>query len=248
MRYSWYVDHYIQPALGDIPLRRLRPDHLDALYADLSTRGGRSGSGLAPKTINDVHVVIRSSLGLAVRRQLLETNIALAADARQRRVTTKVARAWTAQELAAFLAAAHRLRLYPALHLTAFTGMRRGEVAGLKWSDLDLANDRLSITRTIQNVAGRPVEFDVKTRTSRRCLDLDAKTVNVLANWRRRLYRDGLRHGPDDWMFLNTAGRFVNPESLSQLFDRTLRRTPSVPHIRFHDLRVRHEAPCIRAG
>ncbi len=49
VRYSWYVDHYIQPALGDIPLRRLRPDHPDALYADLSTRGGRSGSGLAPR-------------------------------------------------------------------------------------------------------------------------------------------------------------------------------------------------------
>jgi hypothetical protein len=96
VRYSWYVDHYIQPALGDIPLRRLRSDHLDDLYADLSTRGGRSGTGLAPKTINDVHIVIRSSLGLAVRRQLLETNIALGSDARHRRATTKVARAWTA--------------------------------------------------------------------------------------------------------------------------------------------------------
>ena len=147
VRYSWFVDHYIRPALGDIPLRRLRPDHLDALYADLSLRGGRTGTGLAPKTINDVHVVIRSSLGLAVRRQLIETNIALAADARHRRATTSVARAWTAQELAAFLAVAHPLRLYPALHLTAYTGMRRGEVAGLKWSDLDRTHHRLSITR-----------------------------------------------------------------------------------------------------
>ncbi len=183
-----------------------------------------------------------------MRRQLIETNIALATDARHRRATTSVARAWTAQTLAAFLAVAHRLRLYPALHLTAFTGMRRGEVAGLKWSDLDRTHNRLSITRTIQNVAGKPVEFDVKTRTSRRCLDLDVRTVDVLANWRRRLYRDGLRHGPDDWMFLNTAGRFINPESLSQLFARTLRRTPSVPHIRFHDLRHTHASLLVMAG
>jgi len=101
---------------------------------------------------------------------------------------------------------------------------------------------------TIQNVAGKPVEFDVKTRTSRRCLDLDVRTVKVLANWRRRLYRDGLRHGPDDWMFLNTAGRFINPESLSQLFARTLRRTPSVPRIRFHDLRHTHASLLVMAG
>ena len=191
VRYSWYVDHYIQPALGDIPLRRLRPDHLDAVYDHLATTGGRSGGGLAPKTITDVHVVVRSSLDLAVRQQLLETNVALTADARHRRATTKVARAWTAQELAGFLAVARSHRLYPALHLTAFTGMRRGEVAGLKWSDLDRSNDRLSIARTIQNVAGRPVEFAVKTRTSRRCIDLDTKTMNVLGNWRRQLSRDG---------------------------------------------------------
>jgi integrase len=87
--------------------------------------------------------------------------------------------------------------------------MRRGEVAGLRWSDLDLANQRLSISRTLQSVAGQPVEFPVKTRTSRRCIDLDDATFDVLARWRRRLSRGGLPHGADDWMFLNSAGRHV---------------------------------------
>jgi integrase len=59
-------------------------------------------------------------------------------------------------------------RLYPLLHLTANTGMRRGEVVGLKWSDLDHDAQRLSIQRTLQFVGERPVEIGVKTRTSRR--------------------------------------------------------------------------------
>ncbi len=126
--------------------------------------------------------------------------------------------------------------------------MRRGEVAGLKWSDLDRTNQRLSISRTLQSIAGHPVEFPVKTRTSRRCIDLDDATMDVLARWRRHLRREGLAHGADDWMFLNTAGRFINPESLSQLFDRLQRTMPDLTRIRFHDLRVRHEAPCIRVG
>jgi integrase len=70
--------------------------------------------------------------------------------------------------------------------------MRRGEVVGLKWSDLELATKRLSIQRTLQCVAGQPVGFGVKTRTSRLCIDLDQGTIRELQRWRRRLRRDGL--------------------------------------------------------
>ena len=247
-RYSWYVDRYVNPAIGDVPMRRLRADHLDGLYDRLATTGGRHGTGLAPKTVNDVHTIVRAALDLAVQRELLDTNVAHAATARRRRPTNACARTWTAQELADFLAAAKKQRLHPALHLTAHTGMRRGEVVGLKWSDLDRSTNRLSISRTLQNLGGKPVEFGVKTRTSRRCIDIDDGTLTVLARWRRRLYRDGLVHGPDDWMFLNTSGRFLNPESVSQLFSRIVKRTPGLPRIRFHDLRHTHASLLVAAG
>lgn len=193
-------------------------------------------------------MIVRSSLDLAVRRQLIDHNVAHATHARRHRPTRTRARSWTAQELASFLTAARSQRLYPALHLTAHTGMRRGEVVGLKWSDLDRTTKRLSISRTLQNLAGNPVEFDVKTRTSRRSIDLDDHTLWVLAQWRRKLYRDALPHGADDWMFLNASGRFLNPESVSQLFDRIVRRTPELQHIRFHDLRHTHASLLIMAG
>jgi integrase len=247
-RYSWFVDRYINPAIGDVPLRRLRADHLDGLYDRLATTGGRKGTGLAPKTVHDVHAIVRASLDLAVRRQLLDSNVAHATNARRHRPTGTRARAWTAQELAGFLSVAGSQRLYPALHLTAYTGMRRGEVVGLKWYDLDRSTKRLSISRTLQSVAGRPVEFDVKTRTSRRCIDIDDHTMWVLAQWRRKLYHDGLAHGDDDWVFLNTSGRFLNPESVSQLFDRVVKSAPALPRIRFHDLRHTHASLLVMAG
>jgi len=246
-RYAWFVDRYIIPAVGDIPLRRLRVDHLDTLYAELATSGGRNGTGLAPKTVLEVHMIIRAALDAAGQRELVERNVASAAHARPSRASGRSAQAWTAPELATFLTAARAQRLYPALHLAAHTGMRRGEVVGLKWSDLDVTNKRLSVQRTLQCVAGRPVEFGVKTRTSRRCIDLDARTISELRRWRQRIQDEGLPAGDGDWMFCSTAGRFLNPESLSQLFDRVVRRT-AVPRVRFHDVRHTHASLLIAAG
>ena len=60
-RYSWMIEHYIDPTLGNFALRSIRTEHIDRLYADLLSRGGRSGHGLAPKTVHEVHVIIRST-------------------------------------------------------------------------------------------------------------------------------------------------------------------------------------------
>ena len=75
-RYAWFIEHYIAPAIGDVPLRRLRAHHLEDLYQQLATSGGRRGDGLAPKTILEVHMVICAALALAVRRELIENNVA----------------------------------------------------------------------------------------------------------------------------------------------------------------------------
>ena len=75
-RYSWMVDNYINPSIGHVPLRRLRADHLDGLYDQLATTGGRKGTGVSPKTVHEVHVIVRSSLDLAMHRQFVDTNVA----------------------------------------------------------------------------------------------------------------------------------------------------------------------------
>ena len=107
-RYAWFIEHYISPAIGNVPLRRLRAHHLDDLYKQLGTTGGRRGDGLAPKTILEVHMIIRAALALAVRRQLLNHNVAHSEQLKLARTNSTAARSWTAAELATFLTAAGR--------------------------------------------------------------------------------------------------------------------------------------------
>lgn len=135
-RYEWMIEHYINPVLGSMPLRSVRSEHLGRLYNDLLTTGGVKQAGLAPKRVYDVHVVIRSTFTQAVRQHLVTVNPALGAQPPRSRLRQRSGpECWTAEQLAEFLAATRHLRLHPALHLAAFTGMRRGELAGLRWGD-----------------------------------------------------------------------------------------------------------------
>lgn len=247
-RYTWMIGNYINPRIGNIPLRSLRVEHLDGLYHSLLTTGSRDAGPLASKTVYDVHVIVRSSLADAMRRHLVDVNVALAAHAP--RSTPRARRGpetWTPSQLGQFLSGAAHLRLYPALHLAAYTGMRRGELAGLRWGDWHRSSHRISIARSRQVVGGRSVEVPVKTRTSRRCIDLDPGTEQVLERWRRMQTRNGHPTDLSDPIFTNKHGQPVHAESISQLFDRNLART-DIPRIRFHDLRHTHASLLVAAG
>ncbi len=247
-RYDWMIENYIKPALGAMPLRSVRSEHLDRLYRDFQEAGGAKGKGLAPKTVYDVHVVIRSAFGQALRQHLVTTNPALGAQPPRTRLRQRSGpECWTAAQLSHFLTKTRHLRLHPALHVAACTGMRRGEIAGLRWGDWHQATHRLSIARSRQVVAGRSVEVPVKTRSSRRCIDLDPETERVLRSWRSRQRRDGHPTGTNDPIFTNAAGDPVNPESLYQLFHRQVRRL-DLPRICLHGLRHTHASLLVAAG
>jgi integrase len=246
-RYRWMIDHNIEPRIGRLRLDALRPEDLDTCYADLVTNGGRRRQGLSTKTVLEIHRVISNALDLAVDRQLIDTNPARRARPPRPTSRSTVPAIWTAQQLRQFLDAATHLRLYPALHLVAHTGIRRGEVAGLNWGDLDSGRSSVSIARSRQATMGRTVEGPVKTRTSRRRIDLDANTVTLLEQWRGRLVAEGATIQPSTPMFLNTNHRTPSPESFSQLFGRVI-ATTDLPRIRFHDLRHTHASLLVAAG
>jgi len=149
---------------------------------------------------------------------------------------------WTREQLTAFLTHARQVRLYPALHLAACTGMRRGEILGLHWGDLHLATRRLSVCRNLQLVGTTVVEAPCKTRASRRCIDLDAATVSLLERWRDQQAETGCPVGPDDPMFTTVQGRRINPDVLSETFARLVLGS-GARRIRFHDIRHTHASP-----
>jgi integrase len=236
-RYGWIIERYIAPTVGQYALRSIRTEHLNDFYTALTASGGQHDTGLAAKTVLEVHLIARSALTQTTEQGLTRTNVALRTQrprphARPRRGPET----WPATELTTFLCTAGH-RLYPALHLTAATGMRRGEIAGLRWGDWNAAPHQLSISRTRQALAGRSTEFATKTRTSRRCLELDTNTEHVLGQWRDRQRNDGHHVGTRDPMFTNTGGEPSHPRQPArrrghprQSRVRTTRPRPSLVH------------------
>jgi integrase len=133
--YRGYVhktERHIIPALGTTRLRRLRPHHLETLY-DRMLHPSDGRRALAPKSVYEVHLIIRGALRDAVRLGLISRNVALVAHAPRLRSIPKIEQqAWTAEQLRVFLRAAAGHRLFPALWLSAMTGMRRSELLGLR--------------------------------------------------------------------------------------------------------------------
>jgi hypothetical protein len=138
--YRTYTTAYVVPVLGQVKLQALTPVQLNHLYAHLLERGRRKTinggrAGLAPKTVRNVHVMLHSALHDAMRWGYLVRNVAEAADPPAAR--TPEQKVWAPQELGAFLDHVRDDRLYALWLLVATTGMRRGELAGLRWVDID---------------------------------------------------------------------------------------------------------------
>jgi integrase len=160
------------------------------------------------------------------------------------------ASSWTDAQLRQFLRTAAGHRFFPLLWLAAMTGMRRSEVLGLKWDDIDFIKRRLGLNRGLVAIGYDPHETRGKTRTSRRNIDLDTTTLDVLAGWRAFQHAEFAAVGlqPDDnWVFTNGDGDPIHPHALSQAFER-IARNAGVPVIRLHDLRHTHGSLLIKEG
>jgi integrase len=128
-------------------------------------------------------------------------------------------RVWDADQLRAFLSGIQQHRLYPAYYLAANTGMRRGEVLGLRWRDVDLDARRLSVHQALISVAYSLQIADVKTGSSRRTIDLDPRTIAVLRSWRKRQLEERLAlgelHEDLGLVFARPEGAPIHPDLFS---------------------------------
>jgi integrase len=250
--YRRVIDLHVVPRIGRVPLRHVRPDHLERLYADLLDAGRADGTGgLHNKTVVEIHMVLRRALDDAVRRGWIVTNPARVAHAPKRRpLASTTSRVWNAQQLQAFLDSTSDHRYHAALWLTANTGMRRGEILGLRWGDVDLDTAHLSVTRSLVSVGYELHETRGKSRTARRPINLDPRTVEILYQWRHRRQDEDPefdRDNPDEHVFARPNGAPTHPQLLSDAFKKLVRRS-GLPTIRFHDLRHTHATLLLKAG
>jgi integrase len=157
---------------------------------------------------------------------------------------------WDATQLRQFLEEFSGHRLYPAFYLLATTGMRRGEVLGLRWRDVDLDRHSLSVSRALVIVAYEPQISDVKTGQGRRTIDLEPNTVAVLRAWKKRQMEERMLtnvRSKTEVIFAHPDGSWINPDYFSQVFDRHLAKS-DLPSIRLHDLRHTHASILLRQG
>ena len=162
--YRSLLDLYVRPRIGTMRLSAVSASTLTALYADLLGGGGKSGKPLSPTTVRLVHRVLNKAFGDAVESRLLAVNPAQHAKvpARQR----VEMQTWTAEQASTFLRAAAGDRLYAAWLLALACGLRRGELCGLRWSDVDLERQTLSVVSQRTTDADWQVITKAKAATS----------------------------------------------------------------------------------
>ena len=232
------------PNIGAIPLQRLQPEDLDDLYVKLLTEGKHNGGGggLSAKSVRNVHATLQSALSDAARKGTVVRNVADTADPPSISRSGRSISVWTGDQLRCFLDAMSDHELHPLYLLAATTGMHRGEIAGLPWSNDDLDAARLTVNQQIVSVQYKLIEGDLKTPTSRRSIDLDPRTVAELRRHRRRQLEERMatgQRGDDGYVFAKPDGSPIHPDLISQTFERAVAKL-DVPRIRLHDLRHTH--------
>lgn len=248
--YRSNMETHVLPALGNRPLQQLTAPMLNTLYADLLNRGGERGP-LAAKTVRYIHTIVHKALADALDAGILGVNLAeRAKPPRPSRTRTQTIECWEADELSAFLRSVEGTRLEPAWRLAAMTGMRRGEVLGLRWRDVDLDQSRIAVRNAIVSVAYEILESTPKSHQAR-VIDLDPETTSLLRRHRERQAREREAFGSeyDDRGLVICAedGKPMHPQSFSQAFERAVARA-ALRKIRLHDLRHTHATIAVKAG
>ena len=232
--YQGYIHNHIRPNIGDIPLEKLTSLDLQKFYKKLLAKGRvdrveakGQPKGLSAKTVRNIHQILSSALKLAQEQRLILTNPA--EGCALPRVEHQEMKTLTTVQLSSFFREARESGVFELYYLELATGLRRGELLGLKWEDVDLEPGDLRVRRQVSRINGEVVEAPLKTKNAYRTLPLAEDTVSVLKEQRKKV-------GNSPWVFPSPNGGPISPDSVLHMLHRVLKRA-GLPKVRFHDLR-----------
>jgi integrase len=233
-RYESIVRVHINPALGAAKLQALIPNHLRALYRD------KLDAGLAPRTVNYIHVTLHKALKDAVSDGLVPKNVA--AGVKSPRPGKPEIHPLTREQARTLLdAASNEGDRFEALYTVALhCGLREGELLGLRWEDLDLEAGTLSVRRTLSETRTGH-KFELPKNCKGRSVKLSQRNVYALRSHRARQNEERLRAGSlwqdNGLMFPTTTGTTMSGTNLLGRHFKPLLMRTGLPAIRLHDLR-----------
>ena len=230
-----YLRLYVLPAIGGAALAQLTPTSVERMTAAMI------GRGLSPTTARGARTTLRMILRDAERDGIVARNVA--ALARPPRLVRHELRVLTAAETRRLLEGTADDDLGPLFAVAATTGLRQGEILGLRWQDVELTGSAptLTVNRSLARTADGYELAEPKTARSRRTLDLAPVAVTALRRQRTRQKEARLAAG-DLWqdtrrlVFTDQLGRALRGANVTHTFSDSLARL-GLPHVRFHDLR-----------
>lgn len=249
-RYSEIVRLHLIPSLGNHLLPKLQPLHIQECNSRALESGRIDGKGgLSPQTVLHHHRVLSEALHQAVRWQLLTRNPADAVE--PPRPKRKEFRAPDEAEIAVLLESTKNTPHHVPIFIAATTGMRMGEILGLRWKDVDLKESIISVRQAIVRTSNGLRFHQPKTLKGRRLIPLPQITVDRLGDHRRQRTAEclalGMRLEDTDLVCCAADGTPIDPCTFSKTFASTIKKL-GLRKCRFHDLRHGHATQLLRHG
>ena len=232
-QYTNFLEKHLIPNIGDIPLDKLTSLRLQKLYQDLRTSGrviqnNVECSGLSPKTVRSIHMVLHSALEQAVKEGLIKKNPTDGCN--PPKLERKEMKVIQPEQIGAYLQAAANRNVLPMFYLELTSGLRRGELLALLWTDLDLEKKSISVCKSVRGSQGELKVSAPKTRHSIRTVVIPRQTVDLLI-------QEHELHPDNPYMFPSpVTGTMYHPDAAGRIHRKLLKEAGIEP-VRFHDLR-----------
>ena len=249
--YHYIVRCHLIPKIGGIPLKKLQPAHLQQYYSEALVSGRRDGKGgLSARTVQHHHRVLSEALSHAVKWGLIARNVAKSVD------PPKPSRAeisfLSPEDAERLLDVAEETQYYSLIFTALYSGLRRGELLGLRWCDVDLFMATISVTQSLQRLSGG--EFSIrepKSARSRRLVPMPPSLSILLRKHKEQQITQQETLGAvvteSELVFCHPDGSPLDPSTVSHTFAK-LARKAGLAGIRFHDLRHAHASLMLLTG